>query len=114
MAGTPVRDGPGITGTYVVNGFDPLGTEYSGVVVITAGAHPNQVLMEWLVTGAIQEGVGIIDGDSLSVEWSTLEGPRGDAAGTATYTVADDGVLTGTRTISGVDGVGTEEIFPDP
>jgi hypothetical protein len=113
VPGVPVVDGPGLEGTYVVNGVDPLGTEYSGVVIIGPGETPNEVSIQWLITGAILEGVGTVDGDRLGVEWSTVEGPRQGSFGTAAYTIADDGSLTGTRTVDGVDGSGTEEIFPE-
>ncbi len=112
VPGSQVEDGPGIVGTYVVNGVDPLDVEYSGTVVITDGEGAGDYLISWLVTGAIQEGVGTLVGNELRVEWETVEGPRGDSRGTAVYTIGDDGVLTGTRTVDGLDGVGTEEIFP--
>jgi hypothetical protein len=109
--GSQVSRGEGLDGTYVVNGIDPVGIEYSGTVIIDE-SDTGAVTLQWLVTGAILEGTGRLLGDRLEVEWTTIEGPRGDAAGTATYTVEDDGRLVGTRTIDGVDGEGTEEIFP--
>lgn len=111
VPGSQVSRGDGLDGTYVVNGVDPVGIEYSGTVIIDEG-DDGTVTMEWLITGAILEGSGRLDGDTLEIDWTTVEDPRGEASGTATYTVEDDGRLTGTRTIDGVDGTGTEEIFP--
>lgn len=111
--GATIEDGPGLTGTYVVNGIDPTGTEYSGTVVIAATDDPDRVAIEWIVTGAVQLGEGTITGDTLDVTWTTLSGSRPDAAGTARYEILPDGRLVGTRTIAGVDTPGTEEIFPE-
>lgn len=110
--GSQVDDGPGLTGTYVVNGVDPLGVEYSGTVVISTGDSVGEYDISWLVTGAIQEGTGTLVADELRVEWRTVEGPRGDSRGTALYTVNPDGSLSGERTVDGLEGTGTEEIFP--
>ncbi|MGD9755760.1 MAG: hypothetical protein AB7W59_32605 [Acidimicrobiia bacterium] len=118
LPGAALHDGEGITGTYVVNGVDPVGIEYSGTVVITGdGERTDRYRLEWIVTGTIQEGVGTLDGDRLEVGWTDRLSPRGAAqatSGTATYTVADDGALHGTRVIDGVEGTGTEDIFPEP
>jgi len=100
-----------LSGVYVVNGVDPLGFEYSGTVTITDDE--GDIDIQWLITGAILEGSGRVLGDTLDVDWSAVEAPRGDSTGTATYEITDDGRLVGTRTVDGVDGVGTEEIFPE-
>lgn len=109
----PLERGEGISGRYVVNGTDPTGVDYSGTVTIgdaDSGSYP----VQWIVTGAIQEGTGVLDGDRFVVDWHTVSGGRGDSTGTAEYTVGDDGSLTGTRTIDGTEGTGPEEIFPEP
>ena len=111
--GTAVVDGEGIVGTYTVNGVDARGEEYSGTVVIEATDVADEYLVRWLVTGALQEGVGVLRGTEFEVSWSTISSPTGDAGGTARYTLSDSGDLTGTRTIDGVDGVGTETIFQE-
>jgi hypothetical protein len=103
----------GLVGTYVVNGEDPNGVEYSGTVTITSTDTAGRYVVEWIVTGTIQRGDATLDGDRLSVVWTTVTSGRGDASGTAEYTVGDDGALRGTRTIDGVDLTGTEEIFPE-
>ena len=111
IGGSQVVDGEGIVGTYTVNGVDPVGIEYSGTVVIDETDTPSTYTVQWIVTGAISEGVGTLTGDRFEVTWTSVASPRGESSGTAGYTVDDDGNLTGTRTIDGVDGVGTEEIF---
>lgn len=112
LPGDTLRDGPGITGTYVVNGFDPSEVEYSGTVTIVERSDGDYDI-EWIVTGTIQRGTGTLTGDLFTVDWVTVTSPRGESSGTAEYTVGDDGVLSGTRTVDGVDEPGTEEIFPD-
>ena len=111
--GTAVVDGEGIVGTYSVNGVDVRGEEYSGTVTIEATAVADEYLVRWLVTGALQEGTGVLRGTEFEVRWSTISAPAGDATGTARYTLNDNGDLTGTRTIDGVDGTGTETIFQE-
>ena len=113
-----VEDGTGIIGVYTVNGVDPHGTEYTGTTIIepaddstTGGDGIYNV--EWLITAAIQQGVGVLDGDVFTVEWATIDDVGFDASGRAVYTVEDDGTLRGTKTVDGLDEPGTEEIFPE-
>lgn len=113
IPGSTIRSGPGLVGTYVVNGVDPLGVEYSGTVIIGRASDPGTYTVEWIVTGAIHEGIGSHSGSRFVVDWSTVSGPRKGARGVAEYTVEGDGRLVGTRTVDGLDGVGAEEIFPD-
>jgi hypothetical protein len=112
LPGDTLDDGEGITGIYVVNGVDPSGVEYSGTVTIGRSSEGGYDI-EWIVTGSIQTGTGTLVGDRFDVVWRTITSPRGDSAGTATYTVGADGVLRGTRTVDGVADSGTEEIFPE-
>jgi len=112
LPGSQVEDLPGLAGTYVANGVDPLGVEYSGTVIITNGIDAGEYLVTWLVTGAVQEGVGRLAGNRFTVEWTTTHGGRGDSRGTANYVLGPDGSLIGERTVVGLDGSGTEEIYP--
>lgn len=112
LPGDTLDSGDGIVGTYVVNGVDPSGVEYSGTVTIRSAG--DEYLVQWLVTGSIQEGTGRLVGDRLIVEWQTVTDARGFSSGTAEYVVGEDGVLRGERLVDGVDDVGTEEIFPEP
>lgn len=107
------EDRDGIVGTYVVNGIDPAGVEYSGTVTIAEGDGSGEFVVQWIVTGSIQQGVGVLVGDRFLVDWSTTSSGRGESSGTAEYTLGDDGVLRGTRTVDGSDDGGTEEIFPE-
>jgi hypothetical protein len=111
LPGDGLDDGEGIVGTYVVNGVDPTGTEYSGTVSIRSAG--DEYVIQWLVTGSIQEGSGRLVGDRLFVDWRTVTDPRGTSTGTAEYVVGDDGVLRGERFVDGVEDVGTEAIFPE-
>ena len=111
LPGDSLDDGDGIVGTYVVNGVDPAGIEYSGTVTIREAGTGYAV--QWLVTGSIQAGTGTLVGDRFVVDWQTVTDPRGASTGTAEYVVGDDGVLRGNRTVDGVDDAGTEEIFPE-
>ena len=104
---------PNLVGSYVVNGFDPLGTEYGGHLTITHGEGLNRYDLQWIITGSIQEGTASLEGNKLLVEWSIVEGLNRDARGTAEYTVTEAGELYGTRTVIGSDEVGTEEAFPN-
>lgn len=102
----------GLPGTYTVNGVDSAGQEYSGTVVIRAGDSEDSFLLEWIITGSILEGTATRSGDDLTVEWRTTSAAI-EGTGTATYTIDEDGALIGTRSVDGVDEVGTEEIFPE-
>ena len=112
VPGSQVDVGDGLAGTYVVNGVDPVGIEYSGTAVIGETQDPDRFVLSWIVTGSIQSGTGTKTGDTLEVEWQVTEGPRSGSTGTATYTLTDDGWLIGERLIDGTEGVGTEEIIP--
>ncbi len=113
LPGDSLDDDVGILGTYVVNGVDPIGTEYSGTVTISEGTAGTYVV-QWIVTGSIQRGTGRLSGDRLVVEWETVTDARGSSSGTAEYVVGDDGILRGERFVDGVAEPGTEEIFPEP
>ena len=105
--------GPGLAGTYVVNGTDPVGVEYSGTVTIGATDQPNVYGIEWLVTGGIQQGTGRLTGDVFEGTWTGVGAERGSStSGTFRYTVGSDHVLRGVRTVDGVAGEAAEEILP--
>ena len=101
-----------IVGQYVLNGVDPTGAEYAGHLTIERGEGPDEYRLQWIVTG-VQEGEGTLDGGRLSVSWTTVEGVDLDARGRAEYSLQSDGSLVGTRTVAGVEAVGTEEEFPN-
>ena len=96
-----------------VNGEDPIGTEYGGNLTIKPGASPTDYLLQWIVTGSIQEGRGKLDGNKLRVEWRTVEGIK-PSSGVTTYTVTMKRELYGDRAVNGLPKVGTERAFPNP
>jgi hypothetical protein len=104
---------PPLEGSYVVNGFDPLGTEYSGVLNIFPGQQPGEYTLQWIIVGSIQQGRGVLQGNVLHVDWENLPGYGEEIHGTSTYTVTENGELYGTRTLSGHDEVGTETAYPN-
>ena len=104
---------PILVGEYAVNGFDPLGQEYGGRLTITVGNPSGTYNMQWIVVGSIQEGVGVLKGNQLLVEWQAVESSSGQSRGTATYTVTEAGELYGTRIVEGYSEEGTEQAFPN-
>ena len=104
---------PNLGGEYAVNGFDPSGQEYGGRLTIMADGKPNFYKMQWIVVGSIQEGVGILKGNQLLVDWQTIEGSSSQSKGTAIYTVTEAGELYGTRMVDGFLKEGVEQAFPN-
>lgn len=107
--GTQVVDGVGVAGVYTVNGTDPEGVEYSGTVTIV-GDGDSIYRIEWVITGGIHEGTGVVTGDRLDVEWRTTSDPSGQLAGSGSYVIEPDGDLVGTRELP-TGGSATEHIF---
>lgn len=101
-----------LEGDYLVNGTDPRGTEYSGRLIVVATDDPDTYELQWIITGAVQEGTGVVSGDELLVEWEAIESFEGRSSGTATYLISSDGTLTGEREVGNEEGIGTEEAFP--
>ena len=65
---------PTIVGSYSVNGFDPLGTEYGGNLTVAPAEGADQYKLQWIITGSIQEGEGRIEGNKLIVQWQPFRG----------------------------------------
>ena len=103
---------PDLTGTYVVNGVDPIGDEYGGHLTITVDEEPGTYRLQWIVTGGIQEGYGVVKGNQLLVEWQSIEGAT-PARGTAKFTITESGQLYGTRTSESLQGEGQEQAYPN-
>jgi hypothetical protein len=101
-----------IAGNYVVNGFDPLGTEYSGYLSVAPTDTPDTYAFQWIVTGSIQQGTGTLEGNQVEVAWSTVENFE-PSSGTTTYTITTYGVLDGTRSVEGYEATGTETAYPN-
>ncbi len=109
----PADQVPGIIGEYAVNGVDFYGQEYGGRLSIQAGDAPGQYKLIWIVTGYIQEGTGVLEGNQLTVEWTTVEGPIPDLHGAAVYTVTVNGELHGTRKVEGYEQEEFETAYPN-
>ncbi len=103
---------PDLIGKYAVNGFDPLGTEYGGHLTIFPGEAQNQYKMQWIIVGSIQEGLGILKGNQLFVEWHSAQGMV-ETQGQAVYTITQAGELYGSKTVHGFSGQGQEIAFPN-
>ncbi|MEW5938420.1 MAG: hypothetical protein AB1750_02050 [Chloroflexota bacterium] len=110
----PAEDVPNIIGEYALNGVDFYDQEYGGRLSIQAGDAPGQYKLIWIVTGYVQQGVGALTGNQLTVEWKTLQGPLPDLHGTATYTITVNGELYGTRHVEGYEQAEIETAYPNP
>jgi len=106
----PDDDGDPWTGRWLINGQSAQDTEYSGSLTIRRSS--NGYELQWLVTGDISLGEGRVVGQRLEATWRSTSAISGEAIGTATYALDADGTLSGSRTIDGVDGAGTEEGEP--
>jgi hypothetical protein len=103
---------PDLVGTYVVNGIDPIGDEYGGHLTITAGEDAGTYNLQWIVTGGIQEGFGVVKGNQLSVEWQSIENST-PTRGTVKFIITETGQLYGTRTSENLQGEGQEQAYPN-
>ena len=101
-----------LEGDYYINGGDPEGVEYSGLLTITVSERPDTYEMQWIVTGSVQRGFGRVEGSRLIADWDAIEGYDTASFGTASYEITSEGELIGERTVSGQEGAGTEEAFP--
>lgn len=113
-ADAPADNVPDIIGEYALNATDGTGEEYGGSLFVTAGEQPNEYKLQWLVSGGIQEGTGILEGNQLSFTWKSLEGTDQNLSGYGTYTVTVNGELYGPRYIDGVNEPGQEAAYPNP
>lgn len=103
-------DGDPWTGRWLINGVSAQDTEYSGSLTIMASGSGYD--LQWLVTGDIAVGSGRLSGDRLEATWRSTSAIGGEATGAATYLLAPNGTIAGTRTIDGVAGAGREEGEP--
>lgn len=113
-ADAPADNVPDIIGSYALNATDGSGEEYGGTLSIFAGGAPNEYKMQWLVSGDIQEGIGILEGNQLTFTWKSVEGTDQDLSGYGSYTVTVNGELYGTRYLDGVEEPGQEAAYPNP
>ena len=104
---------PTIVGSYSVNGFDPLGTEYGGNLTVAPAEAAYQYKLQWIITGSIQEGEGRVEGNKLIVQWRTVPSIGPGATGLTTYTITTEGELYGQRQVEGQVKLGRENAFPN-
>jgi len=104
---------PTIIGSYSVNGFDPLGTEYGGNLTVAPAEAADQYKLQWIITGSIQEGEGRVEGNKLIVQWRTVPNMGPGATGVTTYTITTEGELYGQRQVEGQVKLGRENAFPN-
>ena len=104
---------PTIIGSYSVNGFDPLGTEYGGNLTVAPAEAADQYKLQWIITGSIQEGDGRVEGNKLIVQWRTVPSIGPCATGLTTYTITTEGELYGQRQVEGQAKLGRENAFPN-
>ena len=105
-------DLPPIGGDYAVRGVDPDGYEYIGRMRIMPSEAPGEYLLEWIINGSAQQGLGRIAGNHLQVRWRSVPGSGRDAGGMIDYTITEAGELTGPRLTDGVDRASIETAYP--
>jgi hypothetical protein len=104
---------PELIGTYVVNGTDYHGNDYGGHLTIMAGDNPSVYKFQWILVESIQEGIGMVDGNKILIEWRSLDTSTEPYQGAVTYTITVNGELYGTRTVEGQEGVSNEIAYPN-
>ncbi len=98
---------PAIGGGYLVTGTNPGNTgRYRGIATIVKEGDKYRV--HWQV-GTSYDGIGSLNGNTLTVEWGTAT----QHVGTVTYTVQADGTLKGTWFVAkDPKNLGTETLVP--
>jgi hypothetical protein len=113
-ADAPADNVPGIIGSFALNATDGSGEGYGGTLSIFAGDAPNEYKMQWLVSGDIQEGTGVLEGNQLTFTWNSVDGTDQTLTGHGSYTVTVNGELYGLRYLNGVEEPGQEAAYPNP
>lgn len=112
-ADAPADAVPNIVGDYGINGVSSNGTEYAGTMTIQPGDTAGQYKLQWIITGGIHEGTGVLDGNILNIEWTSLSSVAGQTSGAGVYTVTVNGELYGNRTTDGEQGSAAETCYPN-
>jgi hypothetical protein len=95
-----------LTGAYAVEGHNAGDQRsYRGELTITALGQIYRVV--WRIGPVENVGTGIVQNDMLAVVYV-----QQGKAGLALYEIRPDGVLSGTWTIHGAQGVGSETLTP--
>jgi len=107
ISSSGLAQSPKVGGVYNVQGTNPGGKGgYTGTVSITPTGSVYQV--DWKV-GNSYSGVGILNGNILSVGWGNLSQA---GFGVVTYTVQPNGSLSGTWAMVKGTTLGTETLTP--
>lgn len=96
-----------ITGRYQVIGDNANGTGYRGVAEITGTAGGNCGIRWSIPNTPPTQGFCMRQGNVLSAAYRL-----GNAIGLVVYRIGDNGVLDGTWTVAGQEGVGRERLVP--
>ncbi|MBI4761882.1 MAG: hypothetical protein ACOYYF_15635 [Chloroflexota bacterium] len=113
-ADAPADHVPNIIGEYALNATDGTGEAYGGTLIIFAGEQPGEYKLQWLISGGIHEGIGILEGNQLTFTWHSLTETEMKLSGKGVYTVTVNGELYGSRSIDGMDAPSTEAAYPNP
>src|SRR5689334_11645410 len=105
--GTTEAPAQDISGTYDVTGVSLEGSAYSGEAVLTRTTG-NSYDIAWTFSSQSQTGTGSFNGTTLTVDFEDVNGVTGDGS----YTLQSDGSLSGTWTVDGAEGEGTETLIP--
>jgi len=95
-----------IGGRYIVQGTGFDGAAYGGEAEIIITSEVTCEIV-WNTGGQISEGICMRAGNVFAAAY-VISGK----AGMVIYTVAGDGSMQGTWTVSGSNGVGTEALYP--
>jgi hypothetical protein len=107
VAGAGMGHAQDIGGTYTVDGKNPNGSTYSGTATI-AGTEGGNCAITWTIgNGQTSEAFCMRQGDVLGAAYVL-----GKSIGLVIYRVNGDGVLDGTWSIAGEEGVGEERLTP--
>lgn len=98
----PTPDTDGIVGSYNLKGTNPDASTYEGTLDVTASGDA----FKWSWNAGEYAGVGLQQKDVVSVAWGS------DACYVVSYTIGDDGVLTGKWTDMAISGIGGDIATP--
>lgn len=96
-----------VGGRYQVQGQNANGSTYSGAAEISGTAGGNCAIRWALRNTPPSQGFCMRQGDVLSAAYKL-----GDAIGLVVYRLGPNGVLEGTWSIAGTEGVGKERLTP--
>ena len=84
-----------------------------GTLPLTAGENPDEYKFQWIIIESVQEGIGVLNGNQLQIQWHSIDNSTEPYSGSVTYTVTINGELYGRRTVDGREGEGIETAYPN-